>query len=86
MSESFCVQATTPLDPRVLDKMLPYFTSYYGNPHSVSHAYGWQAEATVENARMQVLYSRFDIKINRFALSDRTLVTVVCLKLIYVDC
>ena len=46
--------ATTPLDPRVFDKMLPYLTSYYGNPHSVSHAYGWQSEAAVEQAREQV--------------------------------
>lgn len=46
--------ATTPLDPRVLDKMLPYMTSYYGNPHSVSHAYGWQADAAVEDARAEV--------------------------------
>lgn len=46
--------ATTPLDPRVFDKMLPYLTSYYGNPHSVSHAYGWQSEAAVEQAREQI--------------------------------
>jgi len=46
--------ATTPLDPRVLDKMMPYLTSYYGNPHSVSHAYGWNSEAAVEEAREQV--------------------------------
>jgi len=46
--------ATTPIDPRVLDAMLPFQTSYYGNPHSVSHAYGWQAEAAVERAREEV--------------------------------
>ncbi|KAF7282563.1 hypothetical protein GWI33_002353 [Rhynchophorus ferrugineus] len=47
-------QATTPLDPRVLDEMLPYLTSYYGNPHSRTHAYGWESEAAVEKARTQV--------------------------------
>nr|XP_039260083.1 cysteine desulfurase, mitochondrial-like isoform X2 [Styela clava] len=48
------VQATAPMDPRVLDSMLPYFVSYYGNPHSRTHAYGWQAEDAVEDARKQV--------------------------------
>lgn len=43
------------MDPRVLDKMLPSFLSYYGNPHSVSHAYGWNADAAVEEAREEVL-------------------------------
>lgn len=47
-------QATTPLDPRVNDSMLPYSVSYYGNPHSRTHAYGWQAEHAVENARGEV--------------------------------
>lgn len=47
-------QATTPLDPRVLDEMMPYLTSYYGNPHSRTHAYGWESEAAVEKARVQV--------------------------------
>lgn len=48
------VQATSPMDPRVLDKMLPFLVSYYGNPHSRTHAYGWQAEDAVEDARKQI--------------------------------
>lgn len=47
-------QSTTPVDPRVLDAMLPHLTSQYGNPHSRTHAYGWQSEAAVETARAQV--------------------------------
>ena len=43
--------ATTPMDYRVLDKMLPYMTSFYGNPHSRSHMFGWEAEKAVENSR-----------------------------------
>ncbi|XP_057291081.1 cysteine desulfurase, mitochondrial-like isoform X2 [Hydractinia symbiolongicarpus] len=47
-------QATTPLDPRVLDAMLPYSISQYGNPHSRTHFYGWEAEEAVETAREHV--------------------------------
>ncbi len=47
-------QATTPLDPRVLDSMLPYLTEQYGNPHSRTHMYGWTAEEAVEKARENV--------------------------------
>jgi len=47
-------QATTPLDPRVLDTMLPYLTQQYGNPHSRTHAYGWETEKAVEEARGEV--------------------------------
>lgn len=46
--------ATTPLDKRVLEKMLPYLTEEFGNPASSSHAYGWAAEEAVENARAEV--------------------------------
>ncbi|XP_048352876.1 cysteine desulfurase, mitochondrial isoform X2 [Sphaerodactylus townsendi] len=48
------VQATTPLDPRVLDSMLPYLVHYYGNPHSRTHAYGWESESAMEKARQGV--------------------------------
>jgi cysteine desulfurase len=47
-------QSTTRMDPRVLDAMLPYLGPRYGNPHSRSHAYGWEADDAVENARTQV--------------------------------
>jgi len=47
-------QATTPLDPRVLEAMMPYLTERFGNPHSRDHVYGWQAEDAVEKARAQV--------------------------------
>lgn len=44
-------QATTPCDSRVVDKMLPYFTEIFGNPHSRNHAHGWMAEEAIEEAR-----------------------------------
>ena len=47
-------QATTPLDPRVLDAMMPYLTEKFGNPHSTHHSYGTEAEAGVEAARAEV--------------------------------
>ncbi|MDA1091041.1 MAG: aminotransferase class V-fold PLP-dependent enzyme [Proteobacteria bacterium] len=47
-------QATTPVDPRVLDAMMPFFTEKFGNPHSRDHFYGWEAEDAVESARGQI--------------------------------
>lgn len=47
-------QSTTPVDPRVVDAMLPYFTEHYGNPHSVEHDYGLTAHRATEKALAQV--------------------------------
>jgi cysteine desulfurase len=44
-------QATTHLDPRVLDAMMPLWTEQFGNPHSSTHMYGWENDALVEKAR-----------------------------------
>ena len=46
--------ATTPIDPRVVDKMIPYLREQFGNPASRSHQYGWDAERAVEEARENV--------------------------------
>ncbi|HEX5093759.1 MAG TPA: IscS subfamily cysteine desulfurase [Burkholderiales bacterium] len=46
--------ATTPVDPRVAQKMIPFLTEFFGNPASRSHAFGWQAEEAIEEARGHV--------------------------------
>ncbi|XP_065849776.1 cysteine desulfurase, mitochondrial [Euphorbia lathyris] len=48
------MQATSPVDPRVLDAMLPYYLAQFGNPHSRTHLYGWESDTAVEDARAQV--------------------------------
>jgi len=48
------MSATTPLDPRVLDAMAPFMIGSYGNPHSRTHEFGWEAERVVEEAREKV--------------------------------
>ena len=47
-------QATTPVDPKILEKMIPYFTENFGNPHSNNHQFGRSANSAVENARENV--------------------------------
>lgn len=49
-------QSTTPIDPRVLDKMLPYMTVRFGNAHSRSHQYGWEASNAINEARKHISY------------------------------
>jgi len=50
----FDYSATTPVDPRVAEKMIPYLTTFFGNPASRSHSFGWTADAAIETAREQV--------------------------------
>mmetsp|Transcript_10017 Transcript_10017/g.17590 ORF Transcript_10017/g.17590 Transcript_10017/m.17590 type:complete len:458 (-) Transcript_10017:221-1594(-) len=50
----FDFQATTPMDPRVLDEMMPWLQERFGNPHSRTHVYGWDAEEAVEKARSEI--------------------------------
>lgn len=47
-------QATTPLEPLVLEAMMPYLTTHFGNPHSSTHIYGYKAHETIEEARAQI--------------------------------
>lgn len=47
-------QATTPVDPKVLNAMIPYFSEHFGNPSSINHLYGWETEAAVKNARQVI--------------------------------
>uniref|UniRef100_A0A8C2D7A1 cysteine desulfurase n=1 Tax=Cyprinus carpio TaxID=7962 RepID=A0A8C2D7A1_CYPCA len=68
-------QATTPMDPRVLDAMLPYQVNYYGNPHSRTHAYGWESESAMEKARKVSLCSSLYIFIREHNILKKHIVT-----------
>ena len=46
--------STTPLDPKIMDKMIPFFLEKFGNPSSRTHSYGWEAEAYVEKSREKI--------------------------------
>lgn len=50
----FDYNSTTPVDPRVLEEMLPFFTEHFGNASSITHAFGWYAQGAIDKARQQV--------------------------------
>jgi selenocysteine lyase/cysteine desulfurase len=59
------MQSTTPIDPRVLDAMLPFMTQQYGNPHSRTHQYGWESEKAVDAARVVgYLYGNYIVSLS----------------------
>ena len=62
------MQATSPMDPRVLDAMLPYMTDLYGNPHSRTHQYGWESEKAVEKAREVNILSKLTMSCHALLL------------------
>ena len=64
--------ATTPVDPRVLDAMLPYFTEQFGNPASRQHAFGWKAQEAVDAGRFHHQWLPDRIVYERHALSPDT--------------
>jgi cysteine desulfurase len=64
--------ATTPVDPRVAAKMIPYLTEHFGNAASRSHAFGWKAEEAVEEARAEVAALVRDILANSWHTNRAT--------------
>ena len=60
--------STTPVDPRVAEKMIPYITEDFGNPASRSHPYGWTAEKAVEDAKKCILIRVKTIRETKYSM------------------
>ena len=78
-------QATTPVDPKILRKMIPYFSNNFGNPHSNNHQYGKLANNAVEDARKAVSSNFFEpfcsFALMAFSLGARVTMLMIPLKL-----